>query len=189
MAPRMTSGGGADDARLSVLLATLFAFLGAISTAEAAPLWDLPPIQKEVPGARVGWAADERSAVLAAEHDGKPVILLSVSANCRWCQILAENTLRCPKFNALAGQAHFLVVDRTDDPLVHNLEISGWPSISVLQVRREGINEVRRVVGMLDERTLLGYFAPLGLRPTASNPLGKAPTGLPAEHPDKCDKR
>lgn len=177
--------------QVCLVLAILFAMIGAISAprSEAAPLFNLPPIDRAVPGARIGWAVDERAAVIAARDDGKPLVMLSMAANCGWCKDLARDTLRCPSFNALAGKAHFLIVDQTDDPLTRSLDIKLWPSISVLKVSNQGITELRRIIGMVDEPTLMGYLAPFGLRPGAPNPLGQAPTGLPAEHSDKCDNR
>src|SRR5207245_2446423 len=71
----------------------------------------VPLLNQQIPGARVGWSADDvGSAIKRAQVDGKPIVMLVITANCGYCRALLSNALRCPTFNTLAGQAHFALV-------------------------------------------------------------------------------
>ena len=153
----------------------------------------VPLLNQQIPGARVGWSADDvGSAIKRAQVDGKPMVMLVITANCGYCRALLSNALRCPTFNTLAGQAHFVLVSDTEPPgsdarkLVDALRIVSFPATSIIRAKGNDIDEASRVTGYLDERELLVHLAKAGLKPAGANPQPLSTVALGTFVPHGC---
>src|SRR5882672_4379067 len=104
--------------RLAILLCAIggsFLVPHAPSFAQESPALVLPKSDEALPGKRIGWRFDDITAALTqANLDGKPLVVVFVADPCGWCRIFLAHVLRCDGFNALAGQAHFIIL--TDAP-------------------------------------------------------------------------
>jgi hypothetical protein len=150
-----------------------------------------PRAKMEIAGARIGWRIDDiRLAFRAAAQDGLPVVVVTEGDDGG----LFANVLRCPTFNTLAGQAHFVLIplpiadERSDaGRLVYALHMDPTfnSTIAVLDTSGRQVNEILRVKGYLDEPALLLKLAEAGL--TANrNPLPLDKVALGDKPPRDC---
>ena len=151
----------------------------------------VPRATLEIPGARIGWRIDDlREALRQATQDGLPVVVAAEGDDGG----LFENVLRCPAFNTLAGQAHFILIplpiaDETSDAgrlvdLLH-MDPRFKSSLAVLATRDFQVHEVLRVAGYLDEAGLLARLAEAGFV-TTENPLPLEKIALGGRAPRDC---
>ncbi|MFI4936118.1 MAG: thioredoxin family protein, partial [Caulobacterales bacterium] len=141
-------------------------WLAGFGVAQAAgPTAVIPALRLQLPESRVGWTfGDVGGPLRAANADGQPVVLMAVAPGCSACQALLANAARCPAFNALAGHAHFAMVDaRSADAVVRSLNVGPYPAVLVLGVRGGGFSERARGVGYMDEDALMTVLARGGL--------------------------
>jgi hypothetical protein len=186
---------------LSTALVLTVALAGSAARAETSDL-DLaaigphdpmlaPRAKLEIPGARIGWRIDDiRGAFREAANDGLPVVVATEGDDGG----LFANVLRCPSFNTLAGQAHFILIplpvaDETTDAgrLVNALHIDPAfrSTIAVLDTRDREVHEVLRLTGYLDETALLARLTEAGFV-TTDNPLPLDKIALGDRPPRDC---
>jgi|HubBroStandDraft_6_1064221.scaffolds.fasta_scaffold113969_2 hypothetical protein len=171
-------------------------------TAASGPEAIMPTLSKEVPGARIGWRYDAVPTFAAAQKDGKPIVIVFEDLSANWSRLFVVHVLRCPTFNTLAGQAHFLIVAPylvTDDAteLAKKFGIHDLPALSIISIKGQSINEIFRLTGASDEAQVLQIVRQAGLSPgppgqaNAAPALGTiAPAGcLPTRHPDLRELR
>ncbi len=150
-----------------------------------------PRFKMQIAGARIGWRIDDiRLAFRAAAQDGLPVVIATEGDDGG----LFANVLRCPTFNTLAGQAHFVLIplpitDEHSDAgrLVYALHIDPTfnSTIAVLDTGGRQVNEILRIKGYLDEPALLLKLAEAGLT-TNRNPLPLDQVALGDRPPRDC---
>ncbi len=178
------------------------AFTAALAVPAAAETADLAAIgprdptlaprpQMQIPGARIGWRiGDLRLAFRAAAQDGLPVVVATEGDDGG----LFANVLRCPTFNTLAGQAHFVLIplpvtDEASDAarLVAALHMDPTFSSTVAVIDMSGpqLNEKLRINGYVDEATLLAQLAEAGLV-AFRNPLPLDRIALGGKPPGDC---
>jgi len=152
----------------------------------------LAPLAKmQIAGSRIGWSlGDIPSAFRAAAADGLPIVVVTEGDDGG----LFANVLRCPTFNTLAGQAHFILIplpiaDETSDAakLVDALHMDPAfnSTIAVLAAAGGRVNEILRVAGYLDEASLIAKLKPAGLSP-GRNPLPLDSIALGGQAPRDC---
>ncbi len=151
-----------------------------------------PQLKAEIVGARIGWqTSDIRAAFRQAAEDGKPVIVVADGNDGG----LFANVLRCPSFNTLAGQAHFVlmllpIVDENSDAarLVNALHIDPAfkSTITVLATTDQRLNEVARLTGYQREGDILARLSKTGFVVNALNPLPLAKVALGGQPPRDC---
>jgi hypothetical protein len=151
----------------------------------------VPRARLEIAGARIGWRIDDlRAAFRQAANDGLPVVVVAEGDDGG----LFENVLRCPAFNTLAGQAHFILIplpiaDETSDAgrLVDALHMDPTfkSSIAVIVPRDRQAHELLRVTGYLDEAELIARLREAGFV-TSVNPLPLQDIALGARPPRDC---
>lgn len=160
----------------AMLAAATIAFAAAPTDAQAPPAKTppasaqtavIPLLDKEIPGQMIGWTFNEIKPVFtAASNDGKPVIVLFTEmqnindANFgTYANKMIAHVLRCPTFNALAGRAHFLLIEPSlneeNGALARHLQIDSYPAISVLRASGTSVNPGTTFSGFQDEVTLL----------------------------------
>ena len=179
----------------------LFAALATPAVAEDADLAALGPrdpalaprAPMQITGARIGWRiGDLRMAFRAAAQDGLPIVVATEGDDGG----LFSNVLRCPTFNTLAGQAHFVLIplpitDETSDAarLVGALHMDPTFSstIAVIDLSGAQVNERLRINGYVVEATLPAKLAMTGL--TADrNPLPLDKVALGGKPPGDCER-
>ncbi|HXT08538.1 MAG TPA: hypothetical protein VN715_16590 [Roseiarcus sp.] len=184
---------------LSALL--LFAALAAPALAADADLAALGPRDPalapraplQIPGARIGWRIDDlRTAFRAAAVDGLPVVVATEGDDGG----LFANVLRCPTFNTLAGQAHFVLIplpvtDESSDAArvidALHMDSTFSSTIAVIDMSGAQVNERLRVNGYVDEAALLAKLAGAGLI-ASRNPLPLDKVALGGKPPSDCER-
>lgn len=181
-----------------LLLLVVLAAPAAAETADLAALGPRDPAlapraPMQIPGARIGWRIDDlREAFRAAAEDGMPVVVATEGDDGG----LFANVLRCPTFNTLAGQAHFVLIplpvaDESSDAarVVAALHMDPTFSSTVAVVDMSGgqVNERLRVNGYVDEATLLAKLAEAGLI-ADRNPLPLDKVALGGKPPGDCER-
>ncbi len=152
-----------------------------------------PRAPMQIAGARIGWRVDDlRDAFRAAAEDGLPVVVATEGDDGG----LFANVLRCPTFNTLAGQAHFVLIplpvtDESSDAgrVVAALHMDPTFSSTVAVVDMSGrqVNERLRVNGYVDEAALLAKLAAAGLVAN-HNPLPLDKVALGGKPPGDCER-
>jgi hypothetical protein len=136
----------------------------------------------DIAGFRIAWRHDLRATLEASSQDGLSVVIAAEGDE----GAFFANVLRCPTFNSLAGQAHFLlfklpIADEASDAgrLVNALRIDPAFSSTVAVLRPGGnpFTEIVRARGYRDEASLLAILAEAGLSPRESLPLERAAVG------------
>jgi hypothetical protein len=185
----------------ALLLASLFTPVSAQDADDALDLAAMssgapvfaPRPRSETRGARIGWEINDiRGALGRAAADGLPVVVVADPPS---GGVFAD-ALRCPTFNTLAGQAHFILIplpiaDENSDAarLVNalHMDTAFKPTIAVLATRDRQIHEILRVSGYQSESDLLNRFEAVGLLPARPNPLPLASVALGARMPRDCE--
>ena len=152
-----------------------------------------PRVKSQVAGARIGWEIDDiRAAFRQASIDGLPVVVVADGADGGFF----ANVLRCPTFNTLAGQAHFILIqlpipDETSDAarLVNALHMDPIfkSTLSVLDLRDRQVNEVMRLAGYVGEADLINKLEETGLSPARPNPLPFTSVAFGSQQPRDCE--
>jgi hypothetical protein len=152
-----------------------------------------PRSRDEARGARIGWAIEDiRSAFTQALADGLPLVVV---ADPKSGGVFAD-ALRCPTFNTLAGQAHFILIplpiaDENSDAarLANGLHIdTAFKSTIIVLAMRDGqVHEALRVSGHQSEGDFLEKFEAVGLVPARPNPLPLASVALGSRMPRDCE--
>jgi hypothetical protein len=152
-----------------------------------------PAAMTEISDVQIGWRHDDLQAVFqAAQQDGLPVVVAAEGDD----GALYSNVLRCPTFNSLAGQAHFIllklpILNEASEAgrLVNALHMDPAFSSSIAVLRADGFpfREILRVRGYTEEAALLEKLASAGLSPRRGLlPLQQAAVG--DEPPRDCVK-
>jgi hypothetical protein len=145
----------------------------------------------EIAGVRIGWRHDLRATLEAASQDGLPLVIATEGDGGAWF----ANVLRCPTFNSLSGQAHFILIklpladDASDAARLVNalhMDPAFSSSIAVLRPGGNPFTEILRARGYLDEASLLAKLAEAGLSPHEPSPLERVAVG--DEPPHDCLK-
>lgn len=152
-----------------------------------------PRAKSQVSGARIGWEIENvRSAFRQSSIDGLPVIIVADGADGGFF----ANVLRCPTFNTLAGQAHFILIplpiadENSDAARLLNalhMDTTFKSTVSVLDLRDRQVNEVLRLTGYHGEADLLAKLEDTGLSPARPNPLPLSSVALGSEKPRDCE--
>ncbi len=152
-----------------------------------------PRAAMQIAGARIGWRMDDlRSAFRAAALDGQPVVVATEGDDGG----LFANVLRCPTFNTLAGQAHFVLIplpvtdDSSDAARVVgalHMDPTFSSTVAVIDMTGAEINERLRINGYVDEATLLTKLASAGLIAN-HNPLPLDKVALGGKPPGDCER-
>ena len=152
-----------------------------------------PRAPMQIPGARIGWRIDDlRMAFRAAAQDGLPVVVATDGDDGG----LFANVLRCPTFNTLAGQAHFVLIplpvtDETSDAArvvdALHMDPTFSSTIAVIDMSGAQVNERLRVNGYIDEASLLAKLAGAGLI-ADHNPLPLDKVALGGKPPGDCER-
>jgi len=152
-----------------------------------------PRAKSQVPGARIGWEMqDVRAAFRQASVDGLPVIVVADGADGG----LFANVLRCPTFNTMAGQAHFILIplpiadEESDSARLVNalhMDTAFKSTIAVLDMHDRHVNEILRVAGYQGEADLLVKLQDAGLAPVRPNPLPLSKVALGPQLPRDCE--
>ena len=153
-----------------------------------------PRLKSQVLGARIGWEMDDiRTVFKQASLDGRPVIIVADGSDGG----LFANVLRCPTFNTLAGQAHFIliplpIVDESSDSArlanAMHMDTAFKSTISVLEMRDRQVNEVLRLAGYQGEADLLGRLEDIGFAPMRPNPLPLSSVAFGPQQPHDCEQ-
>lgn len=155
----------------------------------------LPSLDQELAGRRIGWAFnDVRGSLTAAAADGKPIVFVftAFNGNCGWCEVLEADTLRCPAFNALAGQAHFTFIDVGPEQnaetaaLSRHYHITSYPATVVVSVKGKAVDERLQLTGSMNEDDLLAALARAGLRASDPNPASLSTVAMGTYQPRSC---
>jgi len=141
-------------------------------------------------------------ALKAAQKDGKPVVVVFDDLSLNLSRLFVIHVLRCPTFNTLAGQAHFVAVAPFKVPddataLAKHLGIHDLPALSNLSVKGQSVNDIVTATGAGDEAQMLQIARKAGLNTgtpgpaNAAPPLGTIPPAgcLPTRHPDLRELR
>ncbi len=166
--------------------------------AQEGPALVLPKRDEALPGKRIGWRFDDVTGALTqANTDGKPLVFVFLADPCSWCRIFLAHVLRCDGVNALAGQAHFVILTdvagagaRADDEaqkqLRRLLKVEGFPTTAVVSVKTGTITPVAKVAGVASEASLLKSLSKAGLRVPANNGAGGQQVAIGLPKPAAC---
>jgi hypothetical protein len=152
-----------------------------------------PRPRSEARGARIGWEIDDLGAAFRrASADGLPVVVVTDPSTGG----IFANALRCPTFNTLAGQAHFILIplpiadENSESARLANalhMDTAFKSTIAVLAMRDRQIHEVLRVSGHQTEGDLIDKFETVGLVPARPNPLPLESVALGTWKPRDCE--
>jgi hypothetical protein len=132
----------------------------AQSSYDATPLLPLlPRPDAEVPRAWIGWHINQSIDAFRKAIDLDRPLVLVLSVNwCRYCGDLIRDALRCPAVERLAGDAvfaySFVHADRGSSAIAGSLEISAYPTITVLEPEARLLLERGRINGYFNANLL-----------------------------------
>lgn len=104
-------------------------------------------------GKRIDWHTNVLDAYHLARDSKKPMIVLFSDDSCGHCRKLQNETLKDARIQALADQAVFLIAspekDKQAAAMADALNVTGYPTVSVLDARADAIDELGHVVGYM----------------------------------------
>jgi thioredoxin-related protein len=104
-------------------------------------------------GHEIAWRTNVLDAYHEARDSEKPMIVLFSDDSCGHCRRLQIETLKDTRIQALANRAVFLIATPEKDPqaatMADALNVTGYPTVSVLDARPDAIDEIGRVVGYM----------------------------------------
>ena len=120
-------------------------------TAEA-PIHLLAPPADEVFAARIGWHVnDARAALEQGIAQGIPTVVLFGAPDCRWCQWMLRDVMRCEAIERFAGRAVFAYSEPERDPAARAmaavLEIEWYPAIVMIEPDARRLNVPAQIRG------------------------------------------
>jgi len=115
---------------------------------------------RPIPNASEGdmWAGSQRlevqtnlrDAIKQARDSGLPLVCVFEESYCGWCRKVDEELAK-PEMARLNGQAIFVRLSPSTNPdakvLADNLGVTGYPTISVIDINGSNIKERNRVTG------------------------------------------
>lgn len=170
----------------------------APSFAQDSPVLFLPKSGEALPGKRIGWRFDDVvGALTQANTDGKPLVIVFVADPCSWCRIFLAHVVRCDGFNALAGQAHFVILtdltgagakpaDEEQRQLRRLLDVEGFPTTAVVSVKAGTITPVAKIAGVASEASLLNSLSKAGLKVQPGNGADAQQAAIGLPRPAAC---
>lgn len=107
----------------------------------------------QAPPEKIKWEGDVVSAYEKARDSKKPLVVVFETDWCNYCKLLKKDTLDSPEAAKMGGRAVFVKVDPEKDEqaasLVKQLNVTGYPTVVVLDALPDKLNEKGRVVGYL----------------------------------------
>jgi len=145
--------------RIAPLLLVAAASLVALGCARQGPVAQRPPTDTGAPVAvgegRIEWMDDYEQAAARAQQEGKPLMVDVGATWCTFCKQLDEEVLSRAEVAEAARDFVAVRVDGDKRPdLVKRLEVSGYPTVLLLDANEKIIGRLRGVVrpqAMLDE--------------------------------------
>lgn len=104
-------------------------------------------------GREIDWHTNVLAAYHLARDTKKPMIVLFSDDSCGHCRKLQDETLKDARIQALADRAVFLIASPEKDSqaaaMADALNVTGYPTVSVLDARADAIDEIGHVVGYM----------------------------------------
>lgn len=104
-------------------------------------------------GKKIDWHTNVLDAYHLARDSKKPMVVLFSDDSCGHCRKLQNETLKDARIQGLADRAVFLIASPEKDSqaaaMADALNVTGYPTVSVLDARADAIDELGHVVGYM----------------------------------------
>lgn len=171
----------------SILAAAVLALAacGQAAAREDYDAFEQLPTQ-EIPGQQIGWMVDSYQAFTDALEKTRPLIVVFGDETSDLTIAFARQVAPCPHLNQLAGAATFVYGSPTADEMARRmakqLQLTDYPTISVIAPRTDQVVELYRLEGMFDAASIASDLYRV-LRQTDAWPADRpAPAPLPTHY-------
>lgn len=140
----------------AVLLTAAAASDGAHARQDYDAFEQLP--RQEIAAQQIGWMFDSYQAFTDAVEKSRPLIIVFGDETSNLTLAFARKVAPCPHLNQLAGAATFAYGSPTADEMARrmamHLQLTDYPTISVIAPRTDQLVEIYRLEGMFDAASI-----------------------------------